>query len=116
MCFPCELHQGGLEQVLGFIFPGKQGKRIIVHEDNEGAIHLANHPLGSAQPKLIIVRHHFIRNESREGRIANTHMGSENQCADIMAKPLPQEVLEKHSRYIVGVYYPHLTTLVGVRR
>lgn len=40
---------------------GHVQKCVTVYEDNEGAIYLAENPLGSARCKHVDVRHHFLR-------------------------------------------------------
>lgn len=92
-----------MERVLGFIVSSKQDKNIIVHDDNEGAIHLAKKPLGSAQSKRIDVSYHSIRNEVEEGDVDITHIVSESQRPVVMTKPIPQEAFEKHSRYMLSM-------------
>lgn len=52
-----------LRQVLGSMFPGKQGEKIIAHKENEEALHLAYKPLGSAHSEHIDVGYRFLRNE-----------------------------------------------------
>ena len=34
---------------------------IVMYEDNEGAIHIAKHPISNSNSKHIDVRHHFLR-------------------------------------------------------
>lgn len=51
-----------MRHVLGVMLPSEQGKEIVVHEDDEGAIHRAENPLGPAQSKHIGVRYQFIAN------------------------------------------------------
>lgn len=68
-----------LQHILGFIFPGKQGKKIIVLEDDEGAIYLAKDPPASAQSKHIDVVYHLIWNELIEDALATPHIRFKNQ-------------------------------------
>ena len=59
-------------------------RKIEVLEDNEGAIALAENPRSSCRSKHIDVRHHFLRNLTKEGVIEITHVPSEEQHADIV--------------------------------
>ena len=92
-----------LKQVFGFMSPKNKDKKVVVYEDNEGAIQLANNPLSSSRSKHIHVRYHFIRNEIREGNVSVSHIKSKDQCADVMTKPLPQDVFNGHCRFILGL-------------
>lgn len=68
---------------------GKQGRRVVVREGNEGTIDPANNPLSwSAQSKHIDIRYQFIRNEVREDWVTIIHSGSGNQCN--VTEPVPQ--------------------------
>ena len=50
-----------VREVLSFIAPEIGKSQIVVFEDNEGAIKLAENPLSTARSRHIDVRHHFLR-------------------------------------------------------
>lgn len=58
------------------MLPIKQGKKVVVHKEDEGAIHLANNHLESAQLKRIDRNYHLVGNEVSEGRLAITRTSS----------------------------------------
>ena len=68
-----------LRGFLGFMRPSSAEQKVILFEDNQGAVHLANNPLSSLRSKHIDVWYHFFRNEVKEGRIEVRHLGTENQ-------------------------------------
>lgn len=57
--------------------------------DNTSAIAIAKNPIQHKRSKNIDLRHHFIRDQVEQGTIKLRSRSSEDQIADIMAKPLP---------------------------
>ena len=55
--------------MLSFICPELSGSCVRVFEDNQGAIALAENPLGSARSKHVDVRFHFVRELLRANKI-----------------------------------------------
>jgi hypothetical protein len=55
--------------------------------DNESAIRLADNPVEHSRTKHIDIRHHFLRDHQQKGDINIFHISTENQLADIFAKP-----------------------------
>ena len=49
-----------VNEMLQFLRPSRKARKIYVLEDNEGAIALADNPLGSTRSKHIDVRHHVF--------------------------------------------------------
>lgn len=94
-----------LRRLLGFMRPSSADQKVIMYEDNEGAIRLANNPLSSLRSKHIDVRYHFIRNEVSEGRVEVKHIRTESQRADILTKALPLDLFVKHRNAIFGSKY-----------
>ena len=82
--------------------PSVEPRKIDVLEDNEGAIALAENPLRSSRSTHIDVRHHLIRNLTKEGVIEITHVPSEKQHADILTKALPRCIFEVHRDLALG--------------
>ena len=60
--------------VWSFIFLGFGETCITFFEDNEGARHLAQNPVCTANSKHIDVRHHFLRELIFTGEIGITHV------------------------------------------
>jgi hypothetical protein len=70
---------------------GCEYKKIPLLCDNESVIKLANNPVQHSETKHIDIRHHFLRDHETKGDIALTHVGTENQLADIFTKPLDEQ-------------------------
>lgn len=75
---------------------------MILVEDNEGEVRLANNPLSPLRSNSIEVRYHSIRNEVKEGSIYVKHVRTESQRAGIPMTSLPLDVFEKQWRDIYG--------------
>ncbi|CAN0010261.1 unnamed protein product, partial [Sphacelaria rigidula] len=75
---------------------------IVLYEDNEGAKALADNPLSSGRSKHIDVRWHFIRDLVRTGAVKIVHVDSEWQHADILTKPLPFTLFNRHRRALMN--------------
>uniref|UniRef100_A0ACD5Z920 Uncharacterized protein n=1 Tax=Avena sativa TaxID=4498 RepID=A0ACD5Z920_AVESA len=72
---------------------------VTLRIDNQSAISLCKNPVFHDRSKHIEVKYHFIREKVEEGSIAVEHVGTSNQLADILTKPLArlkfQEMREK---------------------
>jgi hypothetical protein len=62
--------------------------KIPIHVDNESAIKLAKNPEFHQRSKHIDIRHHFIRDNVRDGTIEVTWMSGKENPADMLTKPL----------------------------
>ena len=76
---------------------------IVLYEDNERAKALAENPLSSGRSKHIDVRWHFLWDLVRFGAVRIEHVDSEWQCAEILTKPLPLTLFERHRRALMNV-------------
>jgi hypothetical protein len=54
--------------------------------DNESAIKIAYNPCEHSRTKHIDIRHHFLRDHAIKGDIVISHVGTNNQLADIFTK------------------------------
>ena len=77
-----------------------------VFEDNSGAIELANVPKMRPRTKHInLVYHHFrshVKTHSNpEGDVTIQHIDTHDQIADMLTKPLPAPLFEKHRKHIL---------------
>jgi hypothetical protein len=75
---------------------------IPLHVDNEGAEALAKNPEHHARTKHIHARYHFIRECIQEGDMSLLHVSTKDMLADMLTKPLPRVLLEKH-RTLFGI-------------
>jgi len=91
-----------VRNVLAFIDPTEEGKRLLVKEDNEGAIRLANNPLSSGRSRHIDVRHHFLRELVKEQTIKIEHVDTSLQHADVLTKPLDTRAFRVHRDFLLN--------------
>lgn len=75
---------------------------IPLHVDNEGAEALAQNPSHHSQTKHIHARYHFIRECVQQGDIEVLHVSTKDMLADMLTKPLPRVLLERH-RTMFGI-------------
>ena len=73
-----------------------------VFEDNSGALELARLPKLRPRTKHINVCYHHFREHVRNGLIKILHVNTEDQTADVLTKPLPQNTFTKHPIAICG--------------
>ena len=92
-----------LRQVQEFMEASMSVSAANVFEDNEGAIKLVTNELASCRAKYIDVEHHLVRDASdaRKGRV--TYVRSEDQHADLLAKPLDKQTFYKHAEFIFNI-------------
>jgi hypothetical protein len=73
----------------------KQSLPIIIHEDNQGTIAMANKHINNSRSKHIRVKYHFVREHIENKMIQLQYCKSENNVADILTKPLERIKLSK---------------------
>ena len=76
-----------LRYIWNFIFSDGDVGCTTVHEDNVGALHLANNPATTPNSKHIDIRHHFIRERVANGEFRVIHVRSDLQHAEFLTKP-----------------------------
>jgi hypothetical protein len=59
--------------------------------DNESAIKITCNPCEHSRTKHIDIRHHFLRDHAIKGDIVISHVGTNDQLADIFTKPLDEK-------------------------
>ena len=75
----------------------QQHPAIVLHEDNQPAIHLLDKPPGAnTKTKHMDVKYHFVREEVERGAIAVVKIPTDKQAADGLTKPLAKI---KHQRF-----------------
>jgi hypothetical protein len=58
--------------------------------DNEIVIKIAYNPCEDCRTKFIDIGHHFLRDHVIKGDIVISHVGTNDQLADIFTKPLDE--------------------------
>jgi hypothetical protein len=56
--------------------------------DNDSAIKITYNPCEHFKTKHINIRHHLLRDHATKGDIVISHVGTNDQLADIFTKPL----------------------------
>jgi hypothetical protein len=58
---------------------------------NESTIEIAYNPCEHSRTKHIDIRYHFLRDHAIKGDIVISHVGTNDQLADIFTKPLDEK-------------------------
>jgi hypothetical protein len=82
----------------------KESEISTVFEDNQAAIILASTdpPRMTPRSKHIAVKYHWFRSHLKKGEIVITHVGTDDQLADILTKPLTRNKFESARKKIIG--------------
>ena len=62
-----------------------------VHEDNQSCIKMATGTKFSPRTKHIALKYHHFRSHVKSGRVVIQYRPTEEQLADLLTKPLPEE-------------------------
>ena len=71
-------------------------------KDNSGALELARTPKMRPRTKHINLVYHHFRSFVREGKITVHHVGTKEQNANLLTKPLDQNFFLRHRKEIMG--------------
>ena len=77
---------------------------VDVYCDNNGAIAQAKEPRSHQRSKHILRRYHLIREIIERGDVKICRVPTDDNVADPLTKPLPQEKHDRHARFI-GIRY-----------
>jgi hypothetical protein len=73
-----------------------------VFEDNSGALIMATEHKNRPRTKHLNVKYHHFRDQVVKGEISVQAIDTKLQCADILTKPLNQDQVERHRKFIQG--------------
>jgi hypothetical protein len=73
-----------------------------VFEDNSGALELARLPKLRPRTKHINVCCHHFRKHVRKGLIKIFPINTKDQIADVLTKPLAQNIFQRHRHFVCG--------------
>ena len=91
-----------LRQVKAFMVP-RIDYNIRIHEDNEGAMKMAENRFSSRRTRHIDVKHHMVR-DALDGEIIRVeYIKSREQHADVLTKAINAKSFEKHARFLLNV-------------
>lgn len=62
---------------------------IIIYEDNNGCISIANNPTNHKRTKHVDIKYHFSREQIEKNVIKLNYIPTDQQLADVLTKPLP---------------------------
>ena len=73
-----------------------------VFEDNSGALEMAKVHKYRPRTKHINVKFHHFRDYVERGEVTLHPIGTDNQPADMLTKPLNESILAKHRKFVMG--------------
>jgi Reverse transcriptase (RNA-dependent DNA polymerase) len=80
----------------------QSSQKIMLRIDNQSAISLCKNPVFHDRSKHIDTKYHYIRENVENGRIAVEHVGTSEQLADMLTKPLSR-IRFAELRHRIGV-------------
>jgi hypothetical protein len=75
---------------------------IVIAQDNQGSIAMAENPVHHSKAKHIDIRYHFVRELVHNKTIQMTNVKSEHNTADILTKPLERTKFGIHRSALMG--------------
>ena len=75
-------------------------KPLIIHADNSGSISNSVNNKHHRRTKHIDVRHHFVKEHTKMGKVTFQHIPTTKNIADILTKSLPCDMLRKFVKYL----------------
>jgi len=84
-----------LLNLLEEFMPWKKSTVLKVLSDNQAAIAIAQNDVDHQRTKHIDIRHHFIRENVKNGLIQLQWINTNDQLADILTKALQKNVLNR---------------------
>ena len=91
-----------LRGLLEILLPGQQRGVVVVFEDNDGAVKLANNPIRTNRRKHTDVRCHFVWEKVDQKMTKVVYASSADQTSDGLTKNLLAEALVKHRRTLLN--------------
>ena len=90
-------------QTHGFdIIESKPKVHCRVFEDNSGALIMATEHKARPRTKHLNVKYHHFRDQVVNGEITVHAIDTTVQCADLLTKPLNEELTNRHRKFIQG--------------
>ncbi|KAL0276778.1 UNVERIFIED_CONTAM: hypothetical protein PYX00_004278 [Menopon gallinae] len=73
---------------------------IMIFCDNMGALKLSQNDMFHSRTKHIDIRHHFVREAVKNGKVTVKHIGTEEMAADMLTKGLASPKIIKNSKSV----------------
>ena len=70
--------------------------------DNQSSMKIAMNPINHPRTKHYDVKYHFIRDLLNVGTVKVSYVCSQENVADILAKPLNKEIFDYHKKMLLG--------------
>ncbi len=70
----------------------EQKEPVVIHEDNQACIKMAENPIVSGRNKHMATKMHYVRERVREKDIKLEYIATKQQLADILTKNLPSHL------------------------
>ena len=87
----------------------------VIFEDNTGCIQISQNPVFHNRTKHVDTMWHFVLQYVEEGRICVTHVGTNDQVADLLTKSVPGPTLDRLRPLLMGTWQrPHAAAPVPV--
>ena len=77
-------------------------KPILIRGDNKGSIDLSRNPVLNRRSKHIDIKHHFVREKSKEGIVDIQHIPTAENLADLFTKPTTKHKLDQFKDLLFG--------------
>ena len=84
-----------LSRLLSDLQSTPEPQPIVIGVDNNGAIETAKNASVNQRNKHIDLQYHFVREAYKSNLIGLRHVGSEDQIADSLTKPLDRQLFVK---------------------
>ena len=91
-----------LSQLIIDLGVNSQSESVLIYEDNQGTIALANNPVQRQRSKHIDIKYHFIRLNVKDGKVVLKYCPTNDMLADLMTKPATKVQLEKFKPLMFG--------------
>jgi hypothetical protein len=85
----------------------KQEGPTIIKVDNQACIMIAKNPGLHKRTKHIDIKYHFIRQAIEAEQIQLEYVNTEDNCGDILTKPLSKEHFERHKNKMLQAPQHH---------
>ena len=91
-----------LVQLLGNMDPKENYVPVMIYEDNQGAIKLAENPIMHKRSKHIDTKYHYVGSEVENKNVKLCYLETNKMVADVLTKPTLGPTLSKFREKLFG--------------